>query len=97
MVEVTAFPDFDWFNYSLYVNITAEAVGTVSAGASGTYKNKTGNSPCSPEGFCLTNYYVSESTVTGTVTFEIGPFGPYSATSGPITLTDAVNVSPSCS
>ena len=93
-VKVHAFPDSEWLNYSLIVNVSASAQASVSAGASGTYK--TGGGCIPPTGFCLTNYWASDAVATGTITFQIGPLGPYSATSDPVTLVEGCNVNPGC-
>lgn len=93
-VTVYAFPESEWLNYSLTVNVSASAQASVSAGASGTYKKGSGCTP--PTGFCLTHYWASKATATGTITFQIGPLGPYSATSDPITIVNGCDVYPEC-
>lgn len=64
--------------------VAGGATASVSAWASGSYKKGTAEY-CEPGGFCLTRYGVSDTTATGTVTFEMLGIS-YSVTSDPVII-----------
>lgn len=83
---------WEWLNHELDVNVSASAVASVSAGASGTYKSGT---TCGSTGFCLTRYWASNVEVTGTITFEMLTL-EYTVTSDPLVIIEGCDVTLQC-